>query len=62
MNHVTRCNKIVTCYDMKQRPCLRPQGHSFRCNPWSASFLAADNSKRKPARKIVAPKRFELAS
>lgn len=47
------CGKDVKCYDYLKRPCLREQGHSGGCNPFSdtpplynAQELKTERSKK----------------
>lgn len=40
------CGKIVKTYDNSRLPCLRKQGHSGGCNPFSDSPPQTERSKK----------------
>ena len=30
-----KCGRIIRCFDLTPRPCLRDKGHEYGCNPFS---------------------------
>ena len=53
------CGKLITCWDLLQRPCLREEGHiPGHCNPFSNSYpeeelVATEDSSTKLYRKVL---------
>ena len=44
------CGKLINCWDLQKRPCIRNVGHEGGCNPFSKELpFEKATTKKKPA-------------
>jgi hypothetical protein len=57
------CNRIIHCWDLQKRPCLRPKNHDHLCNPFSSGEkLVVDNKPTIHETKVYEDELVSIAS